>query len=469
MGVFRCVVAGLMVCALPAVAARPAIEYRTCSSELAAAGARCGTLHVPEDHSRPRGRRIPLNVVVLPATGPASDAKLAQYDLEGGPGFAATDFFGFYAGEGAIYRQTRDIVLVDMRGTGGSNPLRCAGIEELERRQSAAALYPAELVIECAQQSSVASDPRQYTTAAAARDIELVRQALGYEQLDLNAISYGTTLALQYIADFPERVHSAVMMGTVPADRTPPRFHAPAAQASFERLADDCQADRACREKFGDLRKNLQAALDYLDAAAVMPAPVFLEKLRNRLYAPAGRAVVPRLLWLASQGDFREFGNTRSDERVFADGLYLSITCAESFARMDVPAAIAVSRGTLFGAYRLERQAEACRHWPITAPSKSRTSAKPHTAKTNAATPMLFIAGELDPVSPADWAQETAARFPQSALVRVARGAHVLDGLTDLDTCLDAVILRFRDAGTAQGLDTACFARMRAPPFEGGE
>jgi pimeloyl-ACP methyl ester carboxylesterase len=82
---------------------------------------------------------------------------------------------------------------------------------------------------------------------------------------------------------------------------------------------------------------------------------------------------------------------------------------------------------------------------------------------------VLFIAGELDPVSPADWAQETAARFPGSALVRVARGAHVLDGLTDLDTCLDAVILRFLDAGTTQGLDTSCFARMQAPPFEGGQ
>ncbi len=153
---------------------------------------------------------------MLPSTGPVHDAKRAQYDLEGGPGFAATDFFEFYAGEGAIYRQARDIVLVDMRGTGGSNPLRCAGIEELERRQPTAPLYPPALVAECAQQSSVASDPRQYTTAAASRDIELVRQALGYEQLDLNAISYGTTLALRYIDDFPARVHSAVLMGTVP-------------------------------------------------------------------------------------------------------------------------------------------------------------------------------------------------------------------------------------------------------------
>ena len=80
--------------------------------------------------------------------------------------------------------------------------------------------------------------------------------------------------------------------------------------------------------------------------------------------------------------------------------------------------------------------------------------------------PVLFIAGELDPVSPAEWAEDTAARLPGSTLVRVPRGAHVLDGLGDLDTCLDAVILRFLDHG-AQGLDTSCFARMQPPPFQG--
>src|SRR4030095_6366188 len=108
------------------------------------------------------------------------------------------------------YRERRDIVLADMRGTGRSHALRCAGIEEREKRQPALPLYPRELGAECAKQLSAVSDPRQYTTGAAARDIDLIRRALGYEQLDLNAISYGTTLALRYIADYPKAVHAAV-------------------------------------------------------------------------------------------------------------------------------------------------------------------------------------------------------------------------------------------------------------------
>ena len=397
-------------------------------------------------------------MVVLPATGAARDGKRAQYDLEGGPGFATTDFLEFYAGEGAPYREKRDIVLADMRGTGHSNPLQCAAIEERQKRQPTLPMYPPELVAECAQQSSVASDPRAYTTGAAAHDIELVRRALGYQQLDLNAISYGTTLALRYMAEYPKSVHSAVLMGTVPASRTPPRYHASAAQASFERLSADCAANSACRAEFGDVRANLATALQRVVGVSTMTAPVFLEKLRNQLYAPATRAQVPYLLSRAAQGDFRGFTQSGIG-RVFADGLYLSITCAESFAQMDVDAAIAAASATTFGAYRLERQRDACKQWP-TGAADPRLMREPDSS-----IPVLFIAGEQDPVTPADWADEAAKHFVNGLVVRVSQGAHVLDGLTGLDTCLDAVMLRFFDSGSARALDTSCFAQMLPPAF----
>ena len=140
---------------LPAHASNLASAQRAA----AAAGARCGVVYVPENHAKPRGRKIGLNVLVLPATGKA-DASRAQYDLEGGPGFAATDFLDFYAGDGAMYRESRDIVLADMRGTGGSNPLRCFGIEEREKRQPLAPMYPPELVAECAPSRAWPAIPR---------------------------------------------------------------------------------------------------------------------------------------------------------------------------------------------------------------------------------------------------------------------------------------------------------------------
>ena len=453
-----CLAAAALVLAAPA-SAKPVFEKLECSALAATSGASCGVVYVPENYAKPRGRKIPLHVIVLPATGGHREAKRAQYDLEGGPGFATTDFLEFYAGEGAPYREKRDIVLADMRGTGRSNPLRCAAIEERQRRQPTLPMYPPELVTECAQQSSVASDPRAYTTGAAAHDIELVRRALGYQQLDLNAISYGTTLALRYMAEYPKSVHSAVLMGTVPASRTPPRYHASAAQASFERLATDCATDAACRNEFGDVRANFAEALRRITGISIMTAPVFLEKLRNELYAPATRARVPYLLSRAAQGDFGDFSKASANGRVFADGLYLSITCAESFPHMDVDAAIAAASATTFGAYRLERQREACAHWPTGVPDP-RLMREPDSS-----IPVLFIAGEQDPVTPADWADEAAKHFVNGLVVRVTHGAHVLDGLTGLDTCLDAVMLRFFDSGSASALDTSCFTQMLPPAF----
>ena len=160
--------------------AAPTFEPRECGATAAAAGARCGIVYVPENHAKPRGRKIPLNVIVLPATGQPLDAKRAQYDLEGGPGFGATGLLAGYAEDLAVYRAHRDIVLADMRGTGASNPLRCAGIEELQGRDPWAPLYPPDLVAECAAQLSVANrSPLAATATPAGADAGMPPRATG--------------------------------------------------------------------------------------------------------------------------------------------------------------------------------------------------------------------------------------------------------------------------------------------------
>lgn len=440
-----------------ALAAKPTFDVRECSVPAAAAHARCGVVYVPENYAKPHVRKIPLNVIVLPATrAPAQNAH-AQYDLEGGPGFGVTGFLKFYTGEGAPYRATHDIVLADMRGTGGSNPLHCFDIEEREKRQPTAPMYPPELVRACADVLSVANDPSQYTTAAAARDIDAVRIALGYRQLDLNAVSYGTTLALRYIADYPARVRTAVLTGAVPANRTPPRYHAIAAEASLKRLAAGCLADIDCEKQFGNLQTNLHAALSRVSAVPGFTAPVFMEQLRKLLYAPGTRVHIPYLLSRAAQGDFTAFTESRGDG-AFSDGLYLSITCSESFAWMDVNAAIEASRASQFGSYRLERQRDACKQWPASARDANLMK------QADSRVPVLFITGELDPVSPSDWTREVAKHFLNSRIVSVPHGAHVFDGLSGLDTCLDAVTVRFMNVA-ALDLDTSCFNTMSPPPF----
>lgn len=109
-----------------------------CRARLLEEVVRCATLFVPEDRARPAGRQIPLNIVVLPATGTAEPDPLVHF--AGGPGQAATEFADVDARRFAAIRRARDVLLVDQRGTGQSNGLYCEFRDVTERT---AALDPA--------------------------------------------------------------------------------------------------------------------------------------------------------------------------------------------------------------------------------------------------------------------------------------------------------------------------------------
>ncbi len=451
------VLAGITACAPP----EPLFEAGECPANVKGETVVCGVVRVPENYGLPDGRQIALNVVVLRTTGSAQ-TKVAEFDLEGGPGYGATKGAAFYLSEGATFRRSRDVVLADQRGTGGSGALRCPSIEAYDRQRPAQPTYPADMVKDCASTLSKAHDLTQYTTAASARDIDEIRKALGYEQFSLFALSYGTTLALRYIADFGAHVQSAVLLGPVPADRTPPRNHALVAAQALDLLIADCGLDAACHQAFPNPRADLAEAIARLDAPGGFARAVFMEQLRTLMYAPAGARQVPFLLSRAAVGDFAAFDEATKPgegDAGFSDGLYLSITCSETFARIDVAEAIEQSIASPFGAYRLERQRAACAHWPD-APADANLFDAPVSE-----VPVLIIAGKFDPVASPAWALEAVKRFPKGRVVIVPHGAHVLDGLSDIGACFDAQVLAFMDAVRVEAFDAACIDRMRPPAY----
>jgi len=451
----------LWVTACSAEAPGFVFEPGDCATPSPNAAMRCGVVRVPEDYGKPDGRQIALSVVVLPASE-GSQKRVAEFDLEGGPGFAAMSGLNFYLTEGAAFRRTRDIVLADQRGAGGSSALRCPAIEAYDLQRPLQPTYPETLVKECATALGASADVTQYTTVASARDIDAIRRALGYETFSLYAVSYGTTLALRYVADFGAHVHSAVLVGAVPADRTPPLHHALNAVQGLELLIADCAVEAACAKAFPNLRADVDAAVALLNARGDLAREMFFEKIRSLMYAPASLRHVPFLLHRAGAGDFAPFDaltKPGSDSRVFSDGLYLSITCNETFAMIDVAPAMAEAAKTPFGDYRLARQKAACAHWP-------RGKADPGLMrKVTSDVPVLFISGAFDPVSPPAWARETLPLFPRGRQIIIARGAHVMDGLEAADTCIDAQVLRFMDTGKAEAVDAACFDQMRAQGY----
>lgn len=176
------------------------LSLTPCASEGAMKDAWCGALSVPEDPRRPEGRQVALRIVVLRALSPTPGAA-PLFHLDGGPGVAASGAAGFYLGPGSGYRRTRDVVLVDQRGTGGSRDLRCP--------QGSVADRWAEQLRTCL--AGLDGDPGAYTTAWAMDDLDQVRAALGYERVNLYGMSYGVTAAQVYLQRHPTRVRSAIL------------------------------------------------------------------------------------------------------------------------------------------------------------------------------------------------------------------------------------------------------------------
>ena len=222
---------------------------------LGSVAARCGRLPVAEDPGEPRGRQIELHFAVVPALD-RRRRREPLFIIAGGPGQAATDFYAGFAAAFAPAQRNRDLVLVDQRGTGGSNRLDCDFPDDFELRAPTPERIR-ELSTACRR--SLKGRPQFYTTSVAVRDLEAVRGALGYAHIDLYAISYGTRVAQHYLRHFGARVHAVVLDGVLAPDRTLGPETPFDAQRALDLMFVRCAADPACNAAFPDLAQRFAA------------------------------------------------------------------------------------------------------------------------------------------------------------------------------------------------------------------
>jgi len=430
------------------LSAAPRFEPRPCPQKMAARAV-CGVVGVRENRLRPGSRRIGLNVVVLK---PASPVRLPPlFDIDGGPGLPSTKNVGFY--EGNDVSKDRDVVMVDQRGTGGSNGLMCPKLSALPPTEP---MLPSGLVAECLKDLRGKADLRFYGTADAVADLDSVRRALGYGRIDLFGMSYGTTVALAYMRDHPALVRAAVLMGTAPPQAMPPRAHATAAQRALDLTLSDCARTPACHARFPDLGVMLAKA-----KARYPRSELLMERFRTLLYAPQGRSNLPLAVSGAVVGDTsRLFDRGPPGGPLYADGMFLAVTCGESFALMNYDKEAAAARRTQFGDYRLRRQRAACAGWPRVRLSPNHLGLP---TATNAS--ILFISGEMDPVTPPDWAETVARKMKHARHIVIPGGGHIHDGLAHADSCLDALTNPFLEHGDLGKVDSSCVASMTPPAY----
>jgi pimeloyl-ACP methyl ester carboxylesterase len=435
----------------------------------------CGKLTVFENRETRTGRTIDLNIVVLPAVNQKSKAE-PVFDLAGGPGASSTEGAGLYAGPGKEYRRRHDVVCVDQRGTGKSN--RLAIPREKTPSYYLSEMFPVDYVRKMRQELEQRADLTKYTTSIAMDDLDDVRAWLGYDTINLFGGSYGTQAALVYMRRHPEHVRSAILLAVAPTDLKMPLHHSESAARAMDLLLSECERDAKCNAAFPQIRDDWKNALAQLEKqpARVQYSPpgksgapttveiqrgVFGEKIRTWMYGRDKAARIPLIVHHAAGGDFAPFlqqAIAPSIPDFVADGMYLSVTCAEDVPFINPEEAAGLNAGNPFGNYRVFQQTRACGMWP-----RSEIPAD-FLEPVRSTAPVLIFSGNMDPVTPPKYGEEVARHLPNSRHIIIPEAGHGADGLKD-PGCIDRIAMEFLDKGDAKNLDVSCVERMAPPPF----
>ena len=339
------------------------IQLKPCS--LGWSEAQCGTLRVYENRTAQSGRMIDLNIVVIKAQSddPAPDP---IFYLAGGPGDAATEDarrqqFPF------SLSQNHDLVFVDQRGTGGSNRVVIPNDQP-----DLSGLSPEEMDIQAKAWVArvlreIDMDPQFYTTSVAMDDLDEVREALGYDKINLVGYSYGATAAQYYLRQHEAHVRTMALGGGSLLDIPVFELWAHNSQRALDLIFDRCQADARCHAAFPNLQAEFEALLarlrtepvtenftnssDQQSGSVTFTADVFAAVLRAMTKDAKNHSTLPLLIHRAYQdNDWKGF------TQFIADGggpewwgdqfMEHVIRCSEKWAAFDPVAVVQFSEGS---------------------------------------------------------------------------------------------------------------------------
>jgi pimeloyl-ACP methyl ester carboxylesterase len=443
-----------------------------CATDEGPTDASCGSLEVFENRAATSGKRLELKIVVLPSIG--SDVRPDPLVfLAGGPGQGAARMAGLVQAAFWSVQRTRDIVLVDQRGTGHSNPLNCRAsgdsLQDLVESDDDA-LARLERCL-----ATLPGDPRFYTTTIAMDDLDDVRAYLGYDTVNLYGGSYGTRAALVYLKRHEPHVRSVVLDGVAPTDMSLPLFAARDAQRSLDKLLADCEHDASCRGAYPGLGDRVHRLFARLDAERprqrlVHPRTGVAEEIDIRasmvagmifgaLYSPLTSSVLPSLLERAEHNDFQGLlalaflAEGATDNMSL--GMQLSVLCSEDGPRYSSSDLHREAEGTVFGAGLMMGQARACEFWPKGEVDSS------YYEPVRSAVPTLVLSGDLDPVTPPSWGQAVTRTLTRARHYTMPGTGHGVMATA----CGNQLITQFIEEASFANLRDQCIRGVRRPGF----
>ncbi|MCV7414461.1 alpha/beta hydrolase [Mycolicibacterium litorale] len=435
--------------------------------------AQCGTVSVPVNYDQPDGAQAQLAVIRVPATGDRLGVLMVN---PGGPGASAVDTV---AGMGVALADTEigrrfDLVGFDPRGVGHSTPqLRCRTDAEFDayRREPMVDYSPAGvahieglyrgLAQQCLNRMG-ADFLANVGTAAAARDMDVVRAALGENQLNYLGFSYGTELGAAYAERYPDRVRTMVLDGAVDPSLDPVD-ESVAQQAGFQRAFDtyaaDCAKSAGCPlgtdpaqfvARYHQLVDPLVArpaftsdprGLSYQDALTgtgnALYSPRFWPYLTSGLLGLARGTDAGDLLTLADEYQRRDAaGHYQNRQDAFT-----AIRCVDAPYPTDPAVWVQADQRfrqaapfLSYGQFTGFAPRDVCALWPVPATSAPRPATNPGPGK------VVVVSTTGDPATPYE-AGVALARQMGASLVTFQGKQHTV--VFNGDACVDTAVVRF--------------------------
>lgn len=437
-------------------------------------GAQCGTFTVAENPAKTDGRQLALNVLRIPSIKESDKAPI--FFISGGPGQGSTELAQMMRANFDELLTERDFVFVDQRGTGKSHPLDCDSdmMENVDKPSKEAAQIQLQKLKECV--AKLDADYTYYSTPYAVKDLEAVRQALGYSKINLWGISYGTRVVLEYNRAFPQSIARSVLDGVAPVSIELPVHGNEDASRSLEKVFTACAQSAPCAERFGDLQARWTALLQdlrknprmirlqhprteesfdaYLDDVNVSG------QVRMSLYNREVSSMLPLAIDKAVNGDFSILASIilvgfEQTQESLSEVMHLAVLCNEDQQLAKFSQAQPLREQVeLLHAADLKDFTMMCDIFP-------RFDIDPdYFSAFKSDVPALLLSGEFDPVTPPLWAERAKQHFNHAQHI-VAPGGH--HGISTLG-CMSSLITDFYN-GEALPLDASCAEDIQAKPF----
>lgn len=432
--------------------------------------AQCGSFMVNENPQDQHSIKIPLNVLLLPAVNPVPD-KDPLFIIAGGPGQSAVVVAESVHSIFNDIRKNRDIVFIDQRGTGKSNPLECEFETEASKQlpEQEQETFAKQALVQCI--SKVKDHAAYYTTNYAVADLDAVRAALGYEKINLWGGSYGSRVVLEYMRRYPAHTRASVLDGVAPVAIALPWSMEADGLMALQAINRQCAKTLGCVTSYGDIVQKAQKVSSELLTQArsiSIPHPRTQEKVtvslsaqdfsgvvRLALYSRDLSSLLPRVISEAEAGNYELFASliylakSKSDMAGISYGMHYSVVCNEDYPLYKDKNA--VDSNVFLSAQSVQKYAEICVQWPhAQLPADYWDPIKSDL-------PVLMLSGAVDPVTPPHWAELVKKGLTNATHIVAPGGHHIITQ----EGCVAQLMTAFIVKGDAKDLDIQCVQNIQ--------